>query len=214
MKKSSHRWPIVVLALALLTALLGYRIWDVNQHRVTYPIQHYSMGQEVPLDGDFLDYDGENTQGYYVNVQKAEVMDSNEYLARYAPDVDPGSMSNGPGDVIVLTYDVRNDGNTDGYLNMVSLFLVGENKNTFYKVDSELWEASEPRIRGNSNGLVLVPNTSYTTHLPLSCIQNPKFLEYTLDTKNYTRKNVREHSFELVLTNDPTRKIIDINVGQ
>lgn len=214
MKKPSHRWPIVVLALALLTALLGYRIWDVNQHRVTYPIQHYSMGQEVPLDGDFLDDNHEKTQGYYVTVPEAEIMNSNEYLARYAPDIDPSTIPDGSGDVIVLTYDVRNDGNVDGYLNTVSLFLVGESKNKFYKVDSDLWEASEPRIRGNSNGLVLEPNTSYTTHIPFSFIQDPALFERMLERKNYTRAEVGDSSFELILTNDPTRKIIDINVDQ
>lgn len=208
----SFRERVLGCLVLLLAVFVGVRIWTVNQNRIVYPAEEHTMGEEVALDGAFLDVIQENTSGYSVSVKGAEKMTSDEYLRRYAPDASPSVSSYGSGDVVVLTYQVRNHGNSSGYLNMVSLVLVGEGRNTFYKVDSELWEASEPKIRGNSNGLVLTPNSEYVTHLPFSYMESADLFTSTLENKNTHRVPIGEEAFSLVVANAPTRKVVDVKL--
>ncbi|WP_058270890.1 DUF5028 domain-containing protein [Olsenella massiliensis] len=206
-----HRlaWAALVVTLALL---VGIRIWHVNQSQLHIPVEHYNVGEEVDLDGAFLDDAKENTKGYYLTVSKAEVMDSDEYLARYAPHADPSTIKNGSGDVLVLTYDVRNVGNDSGYLDMVSQMVIADDRTTFYTMDYDLWGASEPQLNGSTLALVLKPNSSYTTHMPFSYIDIPKPFEKMLEDKNYCRRPIPGKAFELLVTNAPTNKVIDIQL--
>ena len=204
--------------LALVAAIaIGVRIWSVNQNQLSIPVEHYAMGEWVELNGAFLYDSQEATQGYSVRITSAEVISSDEYLDRYAPDADRSQITIGPGDVLVLGYDVRNVGNSTGYIDLVMQMVVGSAKNTFYKVDDELWSAAEPPLK-DAPVLILVPDSEYSTHGVVSLTADPDYLEkfdtgtQTYDTSTSSRADIRETSFELILTNAPVRKVVDITL--
>ncbi len=109
----STKKRLVKIGFILVAAGLAIRIWGVNQSQLVIPEQHASMTETVELDGDFIFDDQENTQGYSVCVEDAEIIDASEYLDRYGKAFwDASRISGGPsGDVLVLTYNVANEGN-------------------------------------------------------------------------------------------------------
>lgn len=209
-----NRTLLLTVVLLAAAAVIGVRIWCVNQSQLSIPVAHSQMGERVELAGDFIYDSQENTSGYSVEVEAAEIMDAGEYLKRYGKkNWDESQIPGGAkGDVLVLTYNVTNVGNDSGYLDMVMLMAVGASKNHLYKVDYELWEIAEPSLE-NSAGLVLKENSSYTTHLPFSHNEGPRLFEPMLELENYHRGQISDHTFELYVSNAPTRKAIDIQVS-
>lgn len=209
----STKKRLVKIGFILVAAGLAIRIWGVNQSQLVIPEQHASMTETVELDGDFIFDDQENTQGYSVCVEDAKIMDASEYLDRYGKAFwDASRISGGPsGDVLVLTYNVANEGNDSGWLDMAMLMAVGASKNTLYKVDGDLWEVSEPSL-ANSSALVLEPDSTYTTHIPFSLIEEPGLFKEMLDQSQYRRRPILDKAFTLYVANAPTRRAIDIGL--
>ncbi len=171
------------------------------------------MQTDVELAGDFIFDNQENTAGYSVRVDAAELMDASDYIKRYghvaAGDRDASDVENG--DVLVLTYTVTNRDNQSGWLDMVMLMAVGSSKNSLYKVDGNLWKIAEPSLE-NTSALILTPNSTYTTHVPMSFSTGPDLYESTLDEQTYRRSSIRDRSFLLYVSNAPTRKVIEIQL--
>lgn len=209
---SRKKVPALVCAV-LLCAGIGLRIWSVNQSRLEIPVEHRGMSETIEMAGNFMNDNTENTDGYSINVEAAEIMDASEYLERYGKrDWDEKDISAGAkGDVLVLKYTVRNAGNDSGWLDMTMLMAIGASKNHFYKVDSDLWEISEPTLT-QSAALVLKPDSTYTTYLPFSDIDSPELFDSMTDAQNYVRKAIDDRSFELFICNAPTRIAIDIDL--
>ncbi len=201
----------VIISVAL-TSALALRIQIVNQSQLVIPERHFSMGDEVDLDGSFIYDNQENTAGYSIRVDKAEVMSASEYMKRYAKDGNTGSTaSKAEGDVLVLTYTITNADNETGFLDMVMLMAVGESRNHLYKVDDALWERAEPSLE-NSNALVLKPNSTYTTELPFSYYEGPGLFESTTAQDNERRAKIEDAGFSLYVSNAPQRNIVDIRL--
>lgn len=209
----STKRRVVIIGFVLVAAGLAIRIWGVNQSQLVIPEQHASMTETVELGGDFIFDDQENTQGYSVCVEGAEIMDAGDYLDRYGKEAwDASRISGGSsGDVLVLTYKVANEGNDSGWLDMAMLMAVGASKNTLYKVDGDLWEISEPSL-ADSSALVLDPNSTYTTHIPFSLIEEPGLFKEMLDQNQHRRRQISDKAFTLYVANAPTRRAIDIEL--
>ena len=171
------------------------------------------MNETVEMAGNFMNDNTENTDGYSVNVEAAEIMDASEYLDRYGrKEWDEEDISAGAkGDVLVLKYTVKNVGNESGWLDIVMLMAIGASKDHYYKVDTDLWEISEPSLT-QTVALKLKPNSTYTTYLPFSYIENPNLFDAMTDTQNYIRESIADRSFELFVANAPTRLAIDIDI--
>ena len=171
------------------------------------------MTEYVELDGDFIYDDQENTQDYSVCVEEAEIMGAGEYLDRYGKEAwNANRISGGSsGDVLALTYTVVNEGNDSGWLDMAILVAVGASKNTLYKVDGDLREISEPSL-ASSSALVLEPNSTYTTHILFSLIEDPGLFKGMLDQNQYRRRQISDKAFTLYVANAPTRRAIDIEL--
>ncbi|MBY4797894.1 DUF5028 domain-containing protein [Collinsella sp. AGMB00827] len=201
-----------MLAAALLTftvAAIAFRIWVVNQNQLSIPAEHYGMREWVELDGAFLfDYQ-EQTDGYAIKVTNASVMTAEEYVRAYAgeSDVVPQDPT---GDVIVLDLSIRNQGNSEGFIDILSQWLLGQRKDRTYQYDYDLWELAEPSMRDES-GFKLVENSVYETHVPFVNATAPRYLE---SVSAWRRKPADDAYVDLVISNAPVRKMIRIPLKQ
>lgn len=243
-RRPSTRALLTVAACALSAALIGWRIWAINQNQLSIPEEHYTMGEWVDLDGAFLyDYQ-ENTKGYSLRITGAELMTAPEYIDRFGKDDDAGSSPTkavgtagnisasetttaevGPAStarglsasgeydddesVLVLHYDVKNQGNDAGYIDMVTQWVMSDKKNRFYRCDYDLWQIAEP-VMGEMPVMKLVKDSEYSTAIPFSNTQSRSLFANANEEK---RLQITDESVHLVVSNAPVRKIIDIELS-
>lgn len=199
---------IVGLALVACFALLGFRIWHVNSTAIKMAsdnVEHYQMGEWVQLNGAFLANIKENTDGYAIRVNSAELISYNEYIERYA--LDPTRTVDGLDEksVICLDIDVKNEGNDNGAILLFECKLIPERKNTYYLYSSELWAESVPLSKGTVT-LAIRADSEFHTMIP--------FRINDTDLVNYTayRSPIPDTDFELTISNSPVRKVIDVRL--
>lgn len=242
-RRRSTRALITVAACALAAALIGWRIWAINQNQLSIPEEHYTMGEWVDLDGAFLYDNQENTKGYSLRITGAELMTAPEYIDRFGKDDDAGSSSTeavdaasnvsanetttaevGPAStarglsasgeydddesVLVLHYDVKNQGNDAGYIDMVTQWVMSDKKNRFYRCDYDLWQTAEP-VMGETPVMKLTMDSEHSTAVPFSNTQSRSLFANVNEEK---RLRVTDESVHLVVSNAPVRKIIDIEL--
>lgn len=124
----SRRRLIAGGAVLAAAAAIAGRIWQVNANAFDYPERHYAMGEWVDLDGAFTTYVNENTQGYSLCVQDAQIMTRAEYIERYALDpsqVEPTDYDDVPS-VLCLTLAIKNEGSDSGGFYIYDATLVPE----------------------------------------------------------------------------------------
>ena len=242
-RRPSTRTLLTIAACALAVALIGWRIWVINQNQLSIPEEHYAMGEWVDLDGAFLyDYQ-ENTKGYSLRITGAELMTAPEYIDRFGKDVDAspssteavdaasnvsasetttaevgptstarGLCASGEYDddesVLVLHYDVKNQGNNAGYIDMVTQWVMSDKKNRFYRCDYDLWQTAEP-VMGEMPVMKLVMDSEHSTAVPFSNTQSRSLFANVNEEK---RLQVTDESVHLVVSNAPVRKVIDIEL--
>lgn len=238
-RRLSTRALLTVAACALAAALIGWRIWAINQNHLTIPEEHYSVGEWVDLDGAFLYDNQENTKGYSLRISGAELMTAPEYIDRFgkSDDADPSSTEavdtagnastsgaedtavaertfNTSGEfdddksVLVLHYDVKNQGNDSGYIDMVTQWVLSDKKNRFYRCDYDLWQTAES-VMGDMPVMKLVKDSEYSTAVPFSNTQSRSLFANVNEEK---RLEVTDESVHLVVSNAPVRKVIDIEL--
>lgn len=245
-RRPSTRVLLTVAVCALAAALIGWRIWAINQNHLTIPEEHYAMGEWVDLDGAFLYDNQENTKGYSLRITGAELMTAPEYIDRYGKDDDaddaspssteavdaasnvsasgtttaevgPASTARGLSasgeydddeSVLVLHYDVKNQGNDAGYIDMVTQWVMSDKKNRFYRCDYDLWQTAEP-VMGEMPVMKLVKDSEHSTAVPFSNTQSRSLFANVNEEK---RLQVTDESVHLVVSNAPVRKVIDIEL--
>lgn len=87
-RRPSTRALLTIAVCALSAALIGWRIWAINQNQLSIPEEHYTMGEWVDLNGAFLYDNQENTKGYSLRITGAELMTAPEYIDRFGKDDD------------------------------------------------------------------------------------------------------------------------------
>lgn len=206
MSNKKRMTAIAVVAFALV-AVVSARIAYVNYDVPHIIEEHYSVGEWVELDGAFLSSIQENTEGYSLRVVSAELMSYNDYIRRYGQD--PSAVVEGldSKSVIALEMEVENEGNEEGAIFLFECKLVPARGNEYFTRDSALWIESERQMEGTvALYLSLVEGTSYTTVIPytINSIDEEGLSQY--------KATIEDSSFGLVVSNHPTRKIIDISI--
>ncbi len=198
------RLRLAVLAVVIVVvAGIAARIWWVNANLPCIPVEYYQMGEWVALDGAFQDgSDREQTQGYSIMIESAEVVTYDEYLERHGA-VPTGTHGNARC-VADVTLRIKNDGTEQGGINIFQMVLTPARGNEYLicdiMSDEALWLKTEP----NANSSVSIrPGTEYEIHIPY--VFNGGDEVYAHD--------ITDHDFTFLASRMPTRKMIRIEVS-
>lgn len=202
------RRRVLVAAAVLVAAVVVARILYVNLSAPHVPVEHHRVGERVELAGAFLfERDTENTDGYVVTVEKAEVTTPEEYLSSLSVDDCEVPWADVPF-VLAVTMEVENRGNETGYIDLVTLGVIDGGGDDMVQVDSDLLYRAYPQI-DESPVLKLVKDSRFTVTVPFSLKgQGPYFQEAT---GAYPVPFERGRC-ELVLSNQPVQKLVDLDV--
>lgn len=172
----------------------------VNAQAITVPTEVYQQEEKLELDGAFVEVVKENTQGYALKVNAAQLVSYNEYLREHGMEKVAGS---GHDNKCIVEVDITffNEGNTDGFLDVMGYKLIPERKDEYFIIDSALWRSVEKNAPGETMGMTLLPNTTYRTSIP--------FVKNTSDDLVYS-DSVDDTKWILNITNAPVQKMVDI----
>lgn len=188
--------------------LIGFRIYYVNATAFPLPtVEKYEMNEWVELDGAFLNIKSENTQGYSLRVNKAELLSYNDYIEKYGLDKSRRIEGLDELSLVCLEIEVKNTENEDGLIFIFECKLIPERKNTYFIPSSRLWAESENALDGDTARIIKIrKNSEYTLHVP--------YKVNILDKEGYSefRVPMKDTSFELVVSNSPVRKVIVIKL--
>ena len=205
------RSRVVICAISTLVLIMvGMRIAYINSnHETGYPIETFQMGEWVDLDGAFFGDSTENTKGYYIKVSSARLMTCDEYLDAYGKDgfnIEDGARDK---TVIALEYEIRNESNDSGAILLYMHKLISARKNAYYECDTQLWSASQPQLQG-AMGFALQQDSTYTIIVPFTLLRQPNYFD---SYEEMRREVVKDDSFDLVLSNAPVQKIVEVKVS-
>ncbi len=206
MSKSKKRFLLAALAVAVACAV-GARIYVVNATAVTFPEEHYPMNQWVDLNGAFLHKISESTQGYSIKVKSARLMSYNDYIREFGLDKTKVKEGFDTNSVLNLEVEMKNEGNDNGSFFIFAASLIPERKDNYLIFNRFLWQESEPDQDSSALATGLLKDTSYTTNIPYEInLGNP-------GDNQEVQSPITDTSFELIVSNAPVRKIIDIDLS-
>lgn len=185
------------------TAAIAGRIWQVNAQAFDYPEHRYSMGEWVDLDGAFVTYANENTQGYSLCVQEAQVMTRAQYIASYALDpssVEPTAYDHLPS-ILCVTLALENKGNDTGSFHIYDTTLVPAGAIRAMSYQTALWSTTNELINESMYAFSLLKDSRYTTPIP--------YILYGAPTEAFTQE-IRTKRFTYTVSNAPVRNVIAI----
>lgn len=196
----SKVFAVSALILCAICIGIGMRIQMVNAQAITVPTEVYQQEEKLELDGVFVEVVKENTQGYALKVNAAQLVSYNEYLREHGMEKVAGS---GHDNKCIVEVDITffNEGNTDGFLDVMGYKLIPERKDEYFIIDSALWRSVEKNAPGETMGMTLLPNTTYRTSIP--------FVKNTSDDLVYS-DSVDDTKWILNITNAPVQKMVDI----
>lgn len=196
----SKVFAVSALILCAICIGIGMRIQMVNAQAITVPTEVYQQEEKLELDGAFVEVVKENTQGYALKVNAARLVSYNEYLREHGMEKVAGS---GHDNKCIVEVDITffNEGNTDGFLDVMGYKLIPERKDEYFIIDSALWRSVEKNAPGETMGMTLLPNTTYRTSIP--------FVKNTSDDLVYS-DSVDDTKWILNITNAPVQKMVDI----
>lgn len=184
---------IIILLLAI--AIAG-RIYYVNKNATEKVTEIYSTGEWVELDGDFMWEAIENTEGYSVKVDSAEVYTYEDYMKKYnKPEDYFADLSKF--NILELSISLKNENNTDGGIYIKQFNVFPKNLNMCMYYDTDLAYLSEQKL---SDGITIKPNTEYDLVLP-----------YSLYDGRLKSIEVND-TYYLMISDYPTRKLIKIEL--
>ena len=193
------------LAVILLLVWL-VKIYNVNNNAFHQTTEIYNMGEQVELDGNFFFNSVENTKGYSIKVNKANLKDYKKYLNSFGEKVEDNPDFPTPKYVCVLNVTIKNEKNSKGYLNTLAFSLF--DRALQIPIDYEVWNLIDRNIDGNTS-LKLKKNTEVTLDLP--------FVAQTLDeslNSNELNNRIENNIFHFVICDFPTRKLINVKFAK
>lgn len=196
----SKVFAVSALILCAICIGIGMRIQMVNAQAITVPTEVYQQEEKLELDGAFVEVVKENTQGYALKVNATQLVSYNEYLREHGMEKVAGS---GHDNKCIVEVDITffNEGNTDGFLDVMGYKLIPERKDEYFIIDSALWRSVEKNAPGETMGMTLLPNTTYRTSIP--------FVKNTSDDL-VCSDSVDDTKWILNITNAPVQKMVDI----
>lgn len=195
-----------MLACAVAVALIAGRIWWVNEQAIKIPVEHVAQGSWLALDGAFAGSDEEQTKGYEFRVEKTEVVTPDEYLSRYGKDGVASTEDGARRSVLAVTLTMRNTSTEGGGIMSFLWEVIPESKNTDYSVDEDLWAHV---AKMDPSMFSVPPGKTLKTVVPFVGFSNPPY--FGSDEASF-RPPIEGSSFELVMSNLPVRKILDLRV--
>lgn len=219
---SRRRVLAEVACVAVAVALCILRVWFVNASAVEIPVRTYSPSEFVPLDGDFAEFEYENTDGYSVRLDRAQRMSVNEYIAAYAKDAaltnaymsdennatDPNAKT-----LIVLDITLRNDKSEEderGYLDSIGWSVTEPSRPEYWiRCQSSLFESSVPQINGDFR-VSIKPGTQYQIHVPFASTTVPTGFPHP--QIQYAIPEMAPGAYQFLVTKAPTRKQVAFTV--
>lgn len=192
----------LAVAVAVFVAAVGIamRIWWVNTNLPSIPVEYYQMGEWVALEGAFQDGgDREQTQGYSLMVESAEVVTYDEYLERHG--VVPTGSHGDAHCVVDVALRIKNEGSDQGGINIFQMVLTPARGDEYLicdiMSDEALWLKTEP----NADSSVSVrPGTEYVTHIPYV---------FNGSDEVYSR-NIADRDFIFLASRMPVRKMVRV----
>lgn len=161
---------IGIALLGVLTLILavasGIRIYQVNAEAPSIPIKTYSLQQEVPLNGAFMNSHTEGTDDYSITITNAKRMSYDEYISEYGIKGKPKGFNDKS--IICVEAKIENKGKKQGGISIYNFRLVPETNNTYYIPEESLWKTSEKHLPDWPNPISLTPHSSYTVHIPFA----------------------------------------------
>lgn len=187
---------VITAGLLLFSALIGWRIWNINADVATVPTQVYAQNEWVPLEGAFQDTANENTDGYFVRVKSVQSKTYEELVREYGANVDYIEKDFRPKDVLDIEFEFKNENNIDGHIVLFLYFAEGDN--FALNLNSDLWNLTVPQGDGQL-GFALKENTSYSFHAPYV---TPSLIDIDLSGKK----------LQVIVSRVPEKKVIEITV--
>lgn len=203
----TRRCAIIISILLLVVAvlLIAFRVYSVNSKVIKITTEHYQMGEWVDLGGTILsNRESENPEGYSVRVNSVDVISYDDYIQKHGLNKEKAVANLDEKSVIDLELEIRNIGNDAGALPLMNMILIPARNNTYFIWNDKLWAENEPNSK-DSIVLATRKDSEYVTHIPYTRnIFDDDFTAF--------KKPIDDKEFSLVLSNMPTRKVIDIKV--
>lgn len=192
---------------AVAAAAFAARVWWVNANAFDYPERRYGVGDWVDLDGAFTVYSAwEDTKGYSLCVQGAQVMSRAEYVERYALDpsgVEATAYDDVPS-VLCVTLAMRNRGNPEGGISLYDMALVPKGQIRAMRYHAGLWATSNENVREDMYSFGLLEDSEYTAQVPYILYGDPE---------EDFQHEIRTRRFAFTVSNAPVRNVIDIELA-
>jgi len=198
---------IVLVFISILTIafiiLWFYQFKRVNNHAFKQEEIIYNTGEFVELDGDFFFFSQENTNGYSIKVNDAEIVNCAEFLKDYEITISNRDSMKMSKYIYLLNITIKNDNNSDGVLCTMGFSI--SNQSLYMPVDYEIWNIIDKKINGNIN-LKIKENTEATLMIPFS----PQVLDESIAPKKLYNRMFDE-TFYFSVSDFPKRKYIKIS---
>ena len=201
MSRASSRVRYAILGIIALFVVVSVtaRIWWVNVSLPRIPLEYYNEGEWVALEGAFQSDSSEQTQGYSLMVEDAEVMTYDEYLKRQGGGPQEPSSFGDARCVVDVSVRIKNDGGEEGGIYVFQMVLVPERANEYLICDVMGSNALWPQVQeGASSGVRVRPGTEFLTHIPYV---------FNGGEEVYGRE-VEDRTFTLLVSRMPVRKMI------
>ncbi len=160
---------IVITSLVFLS-LFGIRIYYVNANVPQESVEIYQENEWVAYDGAYQFDAFENTEGYFVKVNRSELISLKEYLEKYDLNADSYFMFLQnyyeinkevllKQNVLDIELEFKNEYSEDGWVTLDELLVFGEGDNISYMINESILLEMYPILETNSGlGFILKPN--------------------------------------------------------
>lgn len=179
---------ILPAAILLLAAGWGARAYSVNTDLDLPKKMVYPLGDIVPIEHDYFDYESEDMDGYSVQVLRSELVTAEEFLDRYNASERLPEL--GPYTDYVYAVEITVTNSSNPYVNEKGIALLLYNlvgKNYILSIDDVCFGMANPHMPGLS--FSLQQNASKTILLPFivmgwqndynDLLENPPMLQIT-----------------------------------
>lgn len=207
--KSAHKKVILSIILIIAVILVAVRIWYVNSKAYKFVTEEYSIGEWIPLEGNyFIDMDAENNDGYSVRISKAEVLPYEEFMSRFGKTADY-LADYSRYDVILLTVDIKNEDNENGGVFIRDMNILTKSRSAYYNKNTDYMKIANPNISKTMDGVRVKPGTESTMYFVYPTDGQVDNITYLSALQ---KKNVKNFTMYVDVTRYPIKKTVRLDL--
>lgn len=197
---------IITFSCIVLLAGIVFRVIYVNVNAYSLSEKTYAENEWVPLEGDFINSDQENTVGYSIKVGSAEILSYVEFMNKFNKNEDY-LAENSKQNVLLLKVDIRNSGNIGGYIYIRDCNIFNEYLSRYFEKSDIYMAIANPRFNQKLDVVAVKTDTKSSMYWVYT-------MEEGVDSSNYLDKNKHLDTLKLYLNVSlyPTRKMIELDV--